>query len=153
MSLCITYFAAIVSFESRFNVLRMSIIISSIFQASQNIGKKHIYLITDRAKLEGFLRKESLRENPRYPEGYSGFWRSHHYVTRPADSSLRSPYGKPLSHLSDPSSIDPCRGQQETLTRFFLKRRGWDSNPRYSHLHTRSPGVPIQPLLHLSESM
>ena len=29
-------------------------------------------------------------------------------------------------------------------------RREWDSNPRYPHGYTRSPGVPVQPLLHLS---
>jgi hypothetical protein len=29
-------------------------------------------------------------------------------------------------------------------------RREWDSNPRYPYGHTRSPGVPVQPLLHLS---
>ncbi len=33
-----------------------------------------------------------------------------------------------------------------------VKRRGRDSNPRYGFPHTRSPGVPVQPLLHLSKS-
>ncbi len=32
-----------------------------------------------------------------------------------------------------------------------LKRKEWDSNPRYPHGYTRSPGVPVKPLLHLSE--
>jgi hypothetical protein len=29
-------------------------------------------------------------------------------------------------------------------------RRRWDSNPRYAFTYTRFPGVPVQPLLHLS---
>lgn len=32
-----------------------------------------------------------------------------------------------------------------------ILRRGRDSNSRYSFLHTRFPGVPVKPLLHLSE--
>ena len=30
------------------------------------------------------------------------------------------------------------------------KRRGWDSNPRYSFPYTAFPVLPVQPLLHLS---
>ncbi len=30
------------------------------------------------------------------------------------------------------------------------ERKGWDSNPRYGLPHTRFPGEPVQPLLHLS---
>src|SRR5262249_48566558 len=32
------------------------------------------------------------------------------------------------------------------------KRRGWDSNPRYSFPYTAFPVLPVQPLLHLSET-
>ena len=32
------------------------------------------------------------------------------------------------------------------------KRRGWDSNPRYSFPYTAFPVLPVQPLLHLSAS-
>ncbi len=31
-----------------------------------------------------------------------------------------------------------------------LWRRGWDSNPRWTHAHTRSPGAHLRPLGHLS---
>ena len=33
---------------------------------------------------------------------------------------------------------------------FFDLRKGRDSNPRYGYPYTRSPGVPVKPLLHLS---
>ena len=44
-------------------------------------------------------------------------------------------------------------GNKNTLwniIRHLLLRREWDSNPRYGCPYTRFPGVPVQPLLHLS---
>ncbi len=36
------------------------------------------------------------------------------------------------------------------LIKIYILRKERDSNPRYAFTHTRFPGVPVQPLLHLS---
>ena len=40
--------------------------------------------------------------------------------------------------------------RQRRLKACVVSRRGWDSNPRYGSPYTHFPGVPVQPLLHLS---
>src|SRR5215813_6499219 len=55
------------------------------------------------------------------------------------------------NHISNrQSQIGYRKPQNGDFKLQIQKRRGWDSNPRYSFPYTAFPVLPVQPLLHLS---